>query len=325
MNILSATDFLPKSEHAIERAAFLADMLEVDLAVVHAVAPAAADGHTLEERMRGARSSLLTRTSPLHWGWYTTPDTAVQFGRPAQVVVDQARQRKANLVVLGPHRNSAIADAVSGTIADKVLGAGICPLLIAQGEVRGAYRNVLVALDNAPHAGEVVRAVESLRLTVERPATVVHAYEAPYAGMMSTVANGPELTDAYLAASRAQALASIEDLLHRHSNDAGRYQVMTVERRPATAILGTIERLQPDLVVLGTRAQGRFRRALLGSVASGVARAAQCDVLLVPERLAGVTRGPYKRPLRTETARASEHPQESFSRIATGTTRSTYL
>ena len=63
MNMLSATDFLPKSEAAIERAAFLADLLKAELTVVHAVAPAAPDGHTLDERVRNARSRLATRTA----------------------------------------------------------------------------------------------------------------------------------------------------------------------------------------------------------------------------------------------------------------------
>jgi 23S rRNA (adenine2503-C2)-methyltransferase len=50
------------------------------------------------------------------------------------------------------------------------------------------------------------------------------------------------------------------------------------------AILRAVDALTPDLVVLGTRGHGRFRRALLGSVATEVLRTLQCDVLLVPER-----------------------------------------
>jgi universal stress protein E len=295
MNILCATDFLPKSEAAIERAAFLADLLEAELTVVHAVAPATADGNTLEERLRSARARLASRTSPPQWRWKSTPDVAVQFGRPSRVVLDQAHRRSSRLVVVGPHRNSVIPDAVSGTITEKVLAAATSPLLIARREMRGPYREVLIALDDAPHSAHVVRALESLHLTDERPATVIHAHESPYAGMMNTVGIGPEAADAYVASARAQARAGIMELLQMHSSDAERYEIMIVERRPASAILGTIERLRPDLVVLGTRARGRFSRALLGSVASNVASAAQCDVLLVPDRTAGARRDPHLR------------------------------
>lgn len=286
MSILSATDFLPKSEAALERAGFLADSLKAGLAIVHAVPPAAPDGRTLEERVRRAGARLAARTSPPNWRWKSQPEATVQFGYPARVVLDNAQRQNARLVVLGPHRNNAFTDAMNGTITEKVLGAATCPLLIAQQHVQGSYRHVLVALDGSPNAAAVVRTVESLGLTSASSTTVIHAHEPPYAGMMATVGVGLDATAAYAEASRAQATAGIRELLHANSNDPGRYQIIIVERRPASAILGAVERLQPDLLVLGTRGHGRFRRALLGSVASDVLHTAQCDVLLVPERAA---------------------------------------
>jgi len=284
MSILFATDFLPKSEAAMERAGFLADSLKADLAIVHAVPPVAADGCTLEERVRRADARLVARTSPPNWRWTSQPESTVQFGPAARVVLDNAQRQKASLVVLGPHRGSAFTDAMNGTITEKVLGASTCPLLIAQRDMQGEYRHVLIALDGSANAAAVIGAVESLGLH-DNATTVIHAHEPPYAGMMSTVGVGGDATAAYAEASRAQATAGIRELLHVHSNDPGRYRIVVVERRPATAILGAVERLRPDLVVLGTRGHGRFRRAL-GSVASDVLRAAQCDVLLVPERMA---------------------------------------
>jgi nucleotide-binding universal stress UspA family protein len=88
----------------------------------------------------------------------------------------------------------------------------------------------------------------------------------------------------YASASRDQAAAGIKALLAANSRDAHRYQLSIVEMRPAAAILRAVDALTPDLVVLGTRGHGRFRRALLGSVATEVLRTLQCDVLLVPER-----------------------------------------
>src|SRR5690606_4229217 len=142
-----------------------------------------------------------------------------------------------------------IPDAASGTITEKVLVAATCPLLIAQQQMRGPYREVLVALDDTPHSADVVRAVEALHLTDERPATVIHAHEPPHAAMMSTI-GGATAADTYVATSRAQAHACISDLLQLHSCDADRYRIMVIDRRPASAILEAIQRVQPDLVVL---------------------------------------------------------------------------
>jgi nucleotide-binding universal stress UspA family protein len=143
---------------------------------------------------------------------------------------------------------------------------------------------VLVALDGSPRSAQVLREAESLVLAQDSFATVVHAHEPLYEGMMNTVGIGGESIVGYAAASREHAAANIKAIIAANSRDAYRYQTSIVERRPASGILQAVEALKPDLVVLGTRGHGRFRRALLGSVASEVLRAAHCDVLLVPER-----------------------------------------
>lgn len=44
----------------------------------------------------------------------------------------------------------------------------------------------------------------------------------------------------------------------------------------------TVNRLSPDLVVIGTRAHGAIGRLLLGSTAEEALRTLNCDVLAVP-------------------------------------------
>jgi nucleotide-binding universal stress UspA family protein len=51
---------------------------------------------------------------------------------------------------------------------------------------------------------------------------------------------------------------------------------------PAEEIVRYAEDNRADLIVLGTHGYGAVRRAVIGSVASEVARRASCAVLLVP-------------------------------------------
>ena len=53
----------------------------------------------------------------------------------------------------------------------------------------------------------------------------------------------------------------------------------------ANRIIEFAERADADLVVLGTHGYGAAKRALVGGVASAVAREASCAVLLVPPAL----------------------------------------
>jgi nucleotide-binding universal stress UspA family protein len=284
MNILCATDLLTKSDASIDRAGFLADSVAARLTVLHAVPADAPGGSTLEQRVRRAESRLAARVSAPSWRWVSQPQIAVRCGHAARVVLDVAYRQMAGLVVLGPHRVEALADAVSGTITEKVLGAAACPVLIAREHTEGHYRHVLVALDGTSRGGDIVQALESLGLTRESRATIVHAHEPMYVGMMNVIGVGAEAASAYADSSRAQAAIHLEQLIRKRSEDPRRFEIVVVEQPPAAAILRAIDAIKPGLVVLGTRGHGRFRRALLGSTASDVLRAAHGDVLLVPDR-----------------------------------------
>lgn len=59
------------------------------------------------------------------------------------------------------------------------------------------------------------------------------------------------------------------------------YRLQEAERAEA-AILGAVEDIDPDLLVIGTHGRSGFRRLLLGSVTEKVIRRAPCPMLIVP-------------------------------------------
>jgi nucleotide-binding universal stress UspA family protein len=87
----------------------------------------------------------------------------------------------------------------------------------------------------------------------------------------------------YSSASLSQAAALVHAELQQHSRHPRRYRVMLMDARPGTAIRQAIQETCPDLLVIGTRGHGRFRRAILGSTAHEVLNTTDCDVLLVPQ------------------------------------------
>jgi nucleotide-binding universal stress UspA family protein len=74
----------------------------------------------------------------------------------------------------------------------------------------------------------------------------------------------------------------LRELLDGASNDFSRYELILEEARPASAVRKVAARLQPDLLVMGTRGDGEIRRTLLGSVANRILASASTDVLIVP-------------------------------------------
>ena len=277
MKLLCATDLLPKSDAAVDRAYQLRDALNSRLTLLHVVAPGGAEKGTLEQRLLAASSRLAMRAR--HSG--PGVELVVRCGRPTAIAVEEARN--ATLAIIGPHHPGALLDALRGTFVERLLGDARCPLLVTRRPGREAYRNILLAVDGSPATGAVVRAAERLPISPEAGLAVVHAHEPPYEAMMSSVGVGNLSTARYASASLSQAAALVHAGLQQHSRYPRRYRVLLMDARPGTAIRQAIEETRPDVLVMGTRGHGRFRRAILGSTAHEALNTTDCDVLLIPE------------------------------------------
>jgi nucleotide-binding universal stress UspA family protein len=262
---------------AIDRAGMLADELGADLSLLHVVSPTASE-RVLEQSLQIAIARMRSRVRPPLWRHGSSPEVVVRPGNPVRLICDAIERERADLLIIGPHERRNVVDGVSGTIAEKVLSARKCPLLLVQQEADVSYRNVLLALDVSPESGLAVRGAESLVLGSQSQAVVLHVYEPPLKGMVPSARQATSAEEA-----RHRAAAGIQELLHRESADQSRYEVLVEEGHPIPAILRAVEKHRPQLLVMGTRAVSRMRRALLGSVASRLLKdLVGCDVLIVP-------------------------------------------
>lgn len=284
MKILCASDLGTSSVGAVNRACSLAQRLPAELSIVHAVSATGSQGATLEQRVWRAEATLRGGLA----NQVCRPRTRVRVGHPGRRIVDAAREANVDLVVLGASPAKS-ANAFRQGIADRVLAEARKPVLVVPRQPEGEYRRVMLALDISRESEAALRLAESLALVGDEITFVVHAFEPPYEGMLSTVGVSMQNVEAHAHAWRNEIAGAVREFLTRVSRDPARYRLIMTEQRPVPGILEAVERLKPDLLMLGSRAQGPLLRTLLGSVGSRVAGAAGCDVLLVPEdRPAGV-------------------------------------
>jgi hypothetical protein len=79
MRILCATDLLPKSESALERAGQLSNQLGADLELLHVVAPEESP-QALERTLQDAFARAKSPPEPLVWRTRGTASVAVRGG-----------------------------------------------------------------------------------------------------------------------------------------------------------------------------------------------------------------------------------------------------
>jgi universal stress protein E len=283
MKILCATNLLPRSDAAVERSASLADESKANLSLLHVVPPISSESALMEE-LREAGLQLKGRSQPPRWAQAAPPSLIVRTGNPADIVLDSARELKADLVVVGPHRRRTIREAFRGSMAEKLVEARRFPILVVRAKPRGTYRNVVLALDLAEASARAVRYTESAGIVADSSRfTVLHAFEPPYQDTFHYLGGSRSSIDTHIAGWRREYRQSIADILLAQSERPWRYDVVLEEGRAPSVILNHLQRQAPDLLIMGTRGGGRMHRALLGSVAREVAHQARCDVLLVPQ------------------------------------------
>jgi nucleotide-binding universal stress UspA family protein len=287
-NLLIATDLLPKSERALQRGSALACSLDADVSLLHVVAADQPLEEGVKQRTEHALKRMRELVRPLPWPVRSAAHTLVRVGTPPwRTIVETITTLRADLTVLGAHEMRGKADrlatALGTTLAARVLAARVSPTLIVREPVAHPYRRVLLALDMSSNADSAIRAVESLVLTPEADASVLHAFDTPYFGAVEHLDRGKGMSARYRSLWQSQATVSVRALLRRASSNFTRYGIQIEDEPPARAILSAVNHQEPDLLVMGTSGRGPWRRAFIGSVANEVLNRAWCDVLIVPQ------------------------------------------
>jgi nucleotide-binding universal stress UspA family protein len=300
MRILCATDLLPKSEAAIARAGLMSDRLAADLTLLHVVSDD--QSPTVQEKdLQDAFARAKARAEPLVSRTHRTAVVTVRVGNPTSNILDSALQTKAQLLILGPHDKRPLRDTLDGTILEKALATRSFPVLVVRNEVKQPYRRVLIAVEFSESSLGALRAAESLVLTPEAEAAVVHAERPPYEGMTPFAGIGFDPLASYVGDWKQAMTESIRGLLKYESANFARYDVQIEQQSAVAGISNTTSRYAPDLLVVGIRGGGRLRRMLARSVAKRILHDTNCDVLIVPEGSFGVSQSKLLtegRPLR---------------------------
>jgi nucleotide-binding universal stress UspA family protein len=298
--IIAGVDLSVPSEQALERAAALAQLNGASLVMVHAQADDAPieniDNAMLEQigevsaAVRAEEAKRLAERQQQLQARGITVDLVHRGGPPGEVISDVARERGAQLIVVGTHGHTGIQRFLLGSVATSVLRNAPCDVLVCRGTTGpSAFQRPLVATDFSASA---TRALRNAALLAAPGATleIVHAWQLPVGSWGATLlgqARFPWSTvrDAVLSGVKAQA-----EKLEAGNRDLGHpLQVDLIQGPPASVITNAAERGGHDLIAIGTHGHRGFRRLLLGSVAESVIRHAPCSVLVAHGEHAGET------------------------------------
>jgi len=285
--IIVGTSLTTLSDSTVRTAVAVARASGAAVWLVHVCAPASLppearkndDPWMLGRHLEALRSRLADQAR--RTGLASLPDfhpdqLRVMVGQPAREVLALAVGMRADLVVIGPVEGGVLHHIPLGSLADEVIRKAPCPVLLARSAQDFPPNRVEIPVDLSPISANALR--QGL-------------------DFLAGLGGLPRRTEVLFALSPMELQGSIQftaEQMERMSaeeldrflaaNGAGPAPILrqVVTDFPRSAILNTLEDRQVELVILGTHGRGGFKRLVLGSIASEIARHARCNVLLVP-------------------------------------------
>jgi nucleotide-binding universal stress UspA family protein len=295
MNVLLATDASEQAERAQRLVASVRwpdptriEVLYVDQALTAELDLPVAKYASLQERVRQRIDAHLARTKSALAGSGRDVETGLLLGRPAGVIVDEARRIAADVVVMGTHGHGAVASAFLGSVSAEVVDHAPCPVLVAR---KATLTKVVLATDGSSGARQAEDLVASWPFLAALPVRVVSvASMTPSLAALDPTGTGMIPAEAYqrmiddVRAEHEQAAKeSVKRLVARHVEATA----VVREGYSPNEIVRDAANNGADLIVIGSRGRTGLTRLLLGSVARSVLFQAPCSVLVVRQRAAG--------------------------------------
>ncbi len=179
----------------------------------------------------------------------------------AQAVVDEATEKKADMIVIGRRGRKGVAKALLGEVAAKVIAHAPCKVLVVPRAAQIEYRNILVATDGSTHA-----------MAALKEAIVIAKRTGSHLIALSAMRDETERAAAEKLANEAAELAQKESVSA---------EAVVLAGRSFNAIMETAGGRGVDLIVMGTYGKTGLKKVLMGSATEKVIVHAGCAVLVV--------------------------------------------
>ncbi|MFB6082832.1 MAG: universal stress protein [Halorientalis sp.] len=287
--ILVPTDGSDHAERAAEHALALARVFDATVRVISVVdlegaaGPFDAGGVSDEfvDELEAEARDAIDGIAALADGQFRAE---VLEGRPADAIVDDAREFGADLIVMGTHGRTGVHRYVVGSVTERVVRLADAPVLTARAGIEagpaGNCDDVLLPTDGTEHA---TVAVDHGIAIAERFDARVHAVSIVDVGDLATRVEytPPTETLEHVHEERVEAVEAIADRAREAGLDA-RTEVR--EGFPAEDLLAYADEEGIDLFTMGTHGRTGLNHLLLGSTTERIIRHADAPVLAVHSR-----------------------------------------
>jgi len=282
--ILCPVDFFPASDAAVNYAVGLAKNYDAAIHLLHAITPIAAGAYeyaidtaevlgSMEEGSMEEMNKLVAKIKEK--GIVAEPK--VRIGDVYDEIKRAIAIVKPDLIVMGTHGRRGVERWFMGSTTEKLLRHSPVPLVTisAAGETswtQPRFKRILVTTDFSDGTADALAYAFSVAQENESKVVLLH--------ILHDVSMDPfsRYRDVLISGVRKQ----LDNLVPAEARNWCDIVTRVEAGVPYRMILRTVEDERPDLLVMNIHGKGMLDRALLGSTAERVVRAASCPVMMIP-------------------------------------------
>jgi universal stress protein E len=298
-SILVIIDPTTKEQPALARAAWLAEKLgtELELFICDYDQYLAGERFFDSKALEKARAGLLERhlqrleklAAPIREkGIEVTTDVA--WDHPLHdAILRKIERSEPKIVVKDTHFHSAIRRSLFSNTDWNVIRDCRTPLWLVKPHTDPAISTIIAAVDPLHERDKparldhkILETAESIRSAIDGKLEVVHAFDPAPVYAVSTDAMSFPITEPInetVSELRSQHLEAMGELLKKHSIESDNAHLMDGETREV--LVGAVDELEADLVVIGAVSRSAIKRLALGSTAERVLDFVPCDLLIL--------------------------------------------
>lgn len=199
-------------------------------------------------------------------------------GEPHEVIIDTARGRNADLIVLGTYGRRGLNRLLMGSVTSGVIAGAPADVLVVKkpcSECSGEYGSILVPFDGSEFSRKAM--TRACRLSKVDNSEITALYVIPrYEEMIDFFR-----TDSIQKSLRREAERIISAAAGIASAEGVEIKEEIVDGVADEKIVESVKKLSNDLIIMGSHGYSGVDRALLGSTAERVILNATCPVLVV--------------------------------------------
>jgi nucleotide-binding universal stress UspA family protein len=189
-------------------------------------------------------------------------EVIIHYGEdPHALILDEARQKQADLIVIGRRGTKGLAKLLLGEVAARVIGHAPCDVLVVPRAARIQYEHLLVATDGSVHSEEAAK--KAVEIATRCGGSII---------AMSAIRTESELKEAEANVARVAEAAKKAGVSVETLTPKGRSYDMIVETAGGRGV---------DLVVMGTYGKTGLGKIMMGSSTEKVIGRAGCGILVV--------------------------------------------